>query len=499
MEAVFERNSWSKAAAAIGAFALLGLLLAASFAPGAQARVESFQELAPSPVPLTAVAADPGTGLIYAQEDGGTEFFVYDPHTNGWTELAPSPLDSGNNGGAIFLGGKIYTAYTSNGTSLGVYDIGANSWTTIDNPLTGGTGDITTAGGKLYLAEGLEFFSLDPATGIATPLAEAPKFPGSEGDEGFEPWGGLQVVDGKIYGHQGDGYTGFAVYDLAGNSWQELPYAPEVLNDEGTDSEGPLLGSAYNPLTNAYITYGPYAGKSLFRFDIEAGSWSNSPLPFVVDDGGMAYVSLPGIEGIYMIQGEEGTAFARYNERNSTDLAPLMSAKVAKGGRITYSIVVANNGPERAGGVVLSNSLPAKTTLLSATASQGTCTGTPVLSCNLGVVRSGASASLTVKVKSKFKKMISSATVSSQAVDSNAANDSATLVRKQCVVPKLKKRSLKGAKKALRKANCKPGKIRRRFNSKVAEGKVIRGSKKRGKAFPAGKKVKLTLSLGPKG
>lgn len=498
MEVLFERKARSKRVAAIGAIALLGLLLATSFAPGAaQARVESFQDLAPSSVELTAVAADPGTGLIYAQEDGGTKFFVYNPGTNAWTELAPSPLDSGNNGGATFLGGKIYTVYTGNATSLGVYDIGANSWTTTDNPLASGTGDITAAGGKLYLAQGLEFFSLDPVSGIATPLAEPPKFPESEGDEGFESWGGLQVADGKIYGHQGNGYTGFGVYDIAANSWRELPYAPKVLDDEGDDLEGPLLGSAYNPLTNAYITYGPYGGKSLFRFDIEAGSWSNSPLPFVVDDGGMAYVSLPGIEGIYMVQGEEGTAFARYNERNQTDLSPSMSSKVVKGGKVTYSILVKNNGPERAGGVVLSNSLPAKTTLLSTTASQGVCTGTSVLSCNLGVLRSGASASLTVVVKAKFKKIRSSAAVSSQAVDSNAGNDSTTLVTKQCVVPKLKKRGLKGAKKALRKANCKPGKVVHRHSGKP-KGKVVRGGKSRGKVLPAGSKVKLVVSSGPK-
>ncbi|HEX5989162.1 MAG TPA: PASTA domain-containing protein [Solirubrobacterales bacterium] len=499
MEALLERKSQSRGWAAVGVIALLGLLLATAFAPSAQARVEGFQELAPSPVELTAVAADPNSSLIYAQEDGGTKFFVYDPRTNVWAELAPSPLDSGNNGGAAYLGGKIYVVYTGNATELAVYDIASNTWTTIDNPLASGTGNIASGGGKLYLAVEDEFISLDPATGIATPLAEPPKFPLAEGTEGFEKWGGLQVVDGKIYGHQGNGNTGFGVYDIASNSWLELPYAPKVPDAEGGEPEGPLLGSAFNPLTNTYITYGPYSGKSLFRYDIEANAWSNSPLPFVVDDGGMAYITLPGFEGIYMVQGEEGPAFARYTERNSTDLSPTVTAKVAKGGKFTYTVLVKNNGPERAGGVVLTNSLPAKTTLLSATASQGACAGTSVLSCNLGLLRSGASATLTIQVKAKFKKVTSTATVTSQAVDSNAANDSATLVTKQCVVPKLKKRSVKRAKKALRKANCKPGKVKHRFNGKVKEDKVIRGGKKRGKLLPAGSKVKLIVSDGPKG
>lgn len=478
--------------AAIAALALL-LLLGAAFSPSAQARVEGFQGLAPSPVELTAVAADPGTGLIYAQEDSGTSYFVYDPRTNAWTERAPSPLDSGNNGGAAFLNGKFYVVYTQNSTELAVYDIGSNSWTTIANPLGLGTGDIAAGGGKLYLAEGLKFVSYDPATGITSPLAEPPKFPDSEGDEGFEPWGGLQVVGGKIYGHQGNGYTGFGVYDIAANSWQELAYAPEPENEEG-----PVLGSAFNPVTNTYLTSGPYEGKVLYRWDIEAGSWSTGTLPFEVDDNGMAYVGQPGIEGVYIVQGESGTDFTRYTESNQTDLSPSMSTSVKKGGQITYSVQVKNNGPERASGVVLADQLPAGLALVSATSSQGTCSGTSALTCNLGLLRSGASASLTIQVKSSLRKVINTVTVSSQAVDTNPGNSGAFVISKQCVVPKVRQRSLKGAKKALRRANCKPGKVARRFSGKTKERKVIRGGRNRGKVLPAGSKVKLVVSRGPK-
>ena len=94
MEASPGRNSRARALAAITAVALLGLLLVATFAPRAEARVEAFQGLAPSSVPLTAFTADPGTGLMYGQRNGGTSFFRYDPRTNAWTELAPAPLSS---------------------------------------------------------------------------------------------------------------------------------------------------------------------------------------------------------------------------------------------------------------------------------------------------------------------------------------------------------------------------------------------------------------------
>lgn len=498
MEASCAGNSRGRAASsAIAAIALLGLLLATAFAPSAQAKVETFQGLASSPVPLTAFVADPGSGLMYAQENEGTRFFRYDPRTNAWSDLAQAPIDSGNNGGATYLGGKIYIAYTQNPDLLTVYDIGSNSWTTIDNPLEEGTANITAAGGKLYLAVDLEFVALDPATGNVVRLADPPKFDPADCDEGFEPWGGLQVDGGKIYGHQGNGCTGFAVYDIAANGWQELPLTPEAMADEGSELEGAVAGSVINPLTNTYLTAGPYDGKALFQFDIEAGSWSTKALPFAVEDNGMAFSTLPGFEGVYIIQGEDGSEFTRYTERNLTDLSPTMSASVGKGGRITYSIQVRNNGPERAGGVVLTNPLQRRTTLISAVTPQGTCAAGPVLTCNLGTLPSGAIAVVTIKLKAPLRKVINGVTISSQAIDSNAGNNIATVTSKQCVVPKLRTRGLKGAKKALRTANCKPGKVKRRFSGK-AEGKVIRGGKNRGKVLPAGSKVKLIVSKGPK-
>jgi uncharacterized repeat protein (TIGR01451 family) len=495
LEAFLGGNSHKRTALVAATAIALFVIVAAAFAPGAQARVEGFQGLASSSVPLTAFAADPGTGLMYAQEDGGTKYFRYDARTNAWSELAPSPLNSGNNGGAAYLGGKIYISYTENGTDLAVYDIASNSWVTIPSPLLAGTANITAGNGKLYLAVGLKFVQYDPAANATTPLAEPPKFEPANCSEGFERWGGLEFDGAKIYGHQGNDCNGFGVYDIATNSWQELPLVPEI------EEEGPVAGSAIDPVTNTYLAYGPYGGTTLYRYDIEAGSWTTGTLPFEVEDGGMAYLALPGYEGVYMIQGEEDTGFVRYTERNQADLSPTMSASVTRAGKgvaTTYSIQVKNSGPERASGVVLSDPLPAGTTLVSAGASQGICGGTTTITCNLGVLRSGASASLAIQVATKVKMTTNVVTVSSQAVDGNPGNDSASVVSTACVVPKLKRRGLKGAKKALRRANCKPGKVTRRYNGKFNEGKVVRGGKTRGKVLPAGTKVKLTVSRGDK-
>ena len=100
---------------------LVVLLVLASGARAAA--LGGFENLSPSPQSLTAVTVDPNTNIIYAQGNSDTTFYKYTPTTNTWTALAPSPLNSGNNGGAAYLNGKLYTSYTDNGDQLGVYDI----------------------------------------------------------------------------------------------------------------------------------------------------------------------------------------------------------------------------------------------------------------------------------------------------------------------------------------------------------------------------------------
>jgi uncharacterized delta-60 repeat protein len=65
-----------------------------------------------------------------------------------------------------------------------------------------------------------------------------------------------------------------------------------------------------------------------------------------------------------------------------------------------------------------------------------------------------------------------------------------------CVVPKLKGKTLRAAKRALKKAHCSPGKVTRAFSAKVRKGRVISQKPKPGKKLAAGSKVKLKLSKG---
>jgi uncharacterized repeat protein (TIGR01451 family) len=423
---IFGRTSTARSGLLATALCVLGLLLAGALAQGANGAVGEFQTLAPSSVPLTSVTVDPNTNLIYAQENQGTSFFKYDPRTDAWSELEASPLDSGNNGGAAYLNGKIYTVFTNNSSTLGVYDVASNTWTTTPNPLGESTGNITAVGGSLYLAEGTHFVKYDPATETTTQLAEAPEFAESCGG-GFERWGGLQPSHGKIYGHQGDGCNGFGVYDIASDSWTELPEVPE----DKVSEEGAVLGSALDPVTGTYFTYGGYGGTSFFRYDIAGNSWSALTAPFTeIEDGGMAYVSLPGLTGVYAVEGEEGTGFLRYTTPEAADLSLTNTASVASttvGNPITYTIKATNNGPGSAANATVSDPLPGNVSFASASATQGSCSGSPTLSCNLGTLASGGSATVTVTVTaSAVGTATNTATIASDAVDLTPANNSAS-------------------------------------------------------------------------
>src|SRR5205807_4538036 len=71
---------------------------------------------------------------------------------------------------------------------------------------------------------------------------------------------------------------------------------------------------------------------------------------------------------------------------------------VTAGNNLTYTIGVANTGPSDAGAVSLTDKLPAGTSLVTAAPSQGTCSGTTTVTCNLGALANGAAAGVTLTV-----------------------------------------------------------------------------------------------------
>jgi large repetitive protein len=102
---------------------------------------------------------------------------------------------------------------------------------------------------------------------------------------------------------------------------------------------------------------------------------------------------------------------------------------VTAGTDLTYTITATNSGPSDAQDVAVTDTLPAATTFVSVTPSQGTCSGGPIVTCSLGTLAIGASATFTLVVHVDpiaTGTIFNTATVSSTTVDPNPGNDTAS-------------------------------------------------------------------------
>lgn len=104
-----------------------------------------------------------------------------------------------------------------------------------------------------------------------------------------------------------------------------------------------------------------------------------------------------------------------------------------QGQSLTYRLTVANDGtasgPATTSGVRLVDELPAGVTLVSATPSSGSCSGTTTIVCGLGILPGGASATVDIAVQlasTTTGTLTSTATVSATTSDPNTGNNTST-------------------------------------------------------------------------
>jgi uncharacterized repeat protein (TIGR01451 family) len=119
------------------------------------------------------------------------------------------------------------------------------------------------------------------------------------------------------------------------------------------------------------------------------------------------------------------------NESPSANLSITVSdlpdpATVAN--NLTYSVTVTNGGPSIATGVSVTDVLPAGVSYVSATPSQGSCTGTGTVVCYLGTIANAGNATASIVVRPTTTNMTLSNTVSVTSVvtDPDGGNNSAS-------------------------------------------------------------------------
>ena len=104
---------------------------------------------------------------------------------------------------------------------------------------------------------------------------------------------------------------------------------------------------------------------------------------------------------------------------------------VTVGGNVTYTLKVRNLGTNPAAAVTLSDTLPAGLTFVSRSTTQGTCSGTTTVTCNIGTVNPGAANEVTVTIvaatgQAAVPSVTNTATVTTSSSDSSSANNQAS-------------------------------------------------------------------------
>jgi uncharacterized repeat protein (TIGR01451 family) len=178
------------------------------------------------------------------------------------------------------------------------------------------------------------------------------------------------------------------------------------------------------------ITLDPAGGANAIWTD-DIGNDPNNPISTLREihatcqnSGSSAFAGAPNLNGCY------GPADVSLIQTDSQD-------PVQRGNKLTYRLVVTNNGtsagPSTTSGVTVTNVLPTGVTLVSATPSMGSCSGTSTVTCGLGILPSGATATVNIVVtvlKDAANTLTNTAAVAALTSDPNSSNNSATEVTK---------------------------------------------------------------------
>ncbi len=172
------------------------------------------------------------------------------------------------------------------------------------------------------------------------------------------------------------------------------------------------FGIALDPSRNAYMTGDTASSGAFFT------------RPFPVTPGAFQTAFAGGATDAFVVKvGETSTASGADLVLTKAD-AP---DPVTVGSTLTYTLTVTNGGPDPATSVALTDTLPSGVTFVSASSTQGTCTGSTTISCTLGTLSNGGAVTVTIRVTPTAPGTIgNSSSVSSATADPDSSDNSAT-------------------------------------------------------------------------
>jgi uncharacterized protein (TIGR03437 family) len=276
--------------------------------------------------------------------------------------------------------------------------------------------------------------------------------------------GSLSLTDALVVKLKGDGSallystylgggasdTGLGIaVDAGGNAW--------VTGSSGTiftaTTPFPAVGALQQEFgggtTDAFIARLNASGARLLFSSLMGGLANDQGNGIAVDAAGNAYVTgttnsmnFPTANPLQATLKSTfaSDAFALKLALNA-DLALTLAESrdpVMVNNQLTYTATVTNNGPDNSGPIALTDTLPAGVTLVSATASQGTCSGTATVTCNLGELAAQERATVTLVITAATAGTLTNrASVSGTTSDAVQANNSASVETRVSAQPSI--------------------------------------------------------------
>jgi len=226
------------------------------------------------------------------------------------------------------------------------------------------------------------------------------------------------------YGHQvatsgygsvtNSSYVGVARTSDHGTVMAYLPSSSSLTIDMTQISGSTANAWWYSPGSGASTFIGTYptSGSRVFTPN-GSGDWV-----LVLDDASLN-LGAPG----------SGTPPPAPTEAADLALTKIANASsVVAGSPISYSLGIANDGPDTATNVILTDTLPAGLTYTTASASQGSCSHMgATVTCALGQISAGANATAQITVNTSTSgTYVNTASVTSAVADPSSANNSAS-------------------------------------------------------------------------